>query len=705
MSLTFTLSGTPLTGIPVPGLPGSGMPWQLKEAADKGSSDTGTFHLDDEAAAYDLPPWGPLRVTESAASPTMLAAGYLTNRSVARGKVALQAGTERQWDPTVIDLNVLLSDRIIETSDGKRPAETDIARIDWLLASGYLPLGDAGFIDRSAPVPIPASDYIGRTPSDVLAECSNESGKNYFVRWEDSCNFPDLNSPWGAIVSDYVAPYLSGGIYVPSSADLLGDSYDTSVAPFFPASPTYADRYSPITYPPYGAVLVDGTNDGVKLDTSRSDNSTTGIIASLDADSSGTHWFLDLAPLGTPVVEHLVLLNWDDGMGVFFHPSEVSVLIAASNDPAVRLGGGAGGWTTIITDDQIRSYGTIDSGTYVATFSPPLKYRFWAVFVSAAWTSKVSYAQDASWLLLWSAARQGPGPALCYHDPLWSGDSSSLRLSNDPADIDNVTTWGYDAGPNAASLEQDPAKLFSGCHFEYSGGHVYVENPATRTSYFNLERFGRDTRASDMNCTTAADANRLVDKFLARAAFEAATLRNLKIHKLPAALVNSVRQGQRIQVKMAHAPGLTGWTWMSIAHRTVEPYTVGLYDVSLEPALPVLTGFRGGGFGHTDPIQPGKWVRNTGQVVSPTSDPVNALRGQPVTPVQIGVGDGSTKIYNLGSPYLPGSVRIHLDGQPLPQDAITELDPVHGTIALGFAPAGPLGSVAGQAISATWQVG
>jgi hypothetical protein len=81
--------------------------------------------------------------------------------------------------------------RVIRGSDGNRPAETDVARINWIIGSAYTAtVSDAGLISSTGPVNMDATDYRGRYPADVAADCGNASQKNYFVYFDEATWHP-----------------------------------------------------------------------------------------------------------------------------------------------------------------------------------------------------------------------------------------------------------------------------------------------------------------------------------------------------------------------------------------------------------------------------------------------------------------------------------------------------------------------------------
>ena len=226
---------TPITGqVRQPSSPGNPVgvsAWSLVEGAEKAATALSGLNVEDPSATSTLIGLQEVHVEDSLCTEPTVFAGFWDTRDVQRTET-LRTGTQRQWDAQTTDLNALLGDHII--GSGKRPAETDITRIYWLLASGYCPIGTAGYIDTSSPVTLPAADYTGRTAADVLAEASNLSNLNYFVRWEQLASFSDSYSPWLSGLSSYVAPTgtwqramariaprISGAVGGPSTASSL----------------------------------------------------------------------------------------------------------------------------------------------------------------------------------------------------------------------------------------------------------------------------------------------------------------------------------------------------------------------------------------------------------------------------------------------------------------------------------------------------
>jgi hypothetical protein len=150
--------------------------------------------VDDDAGSLDVPGLRAFAVNETDCSVKRLYSGYVTNRHILRGddkRQSLRISGKRQWDVDLVDYNMTLSRRVIRGSDGNRPAETDVERAQWIIASDYTPtVTDAGLIQTSGPVDMDPVDYRGRYPTDVLADCGNASGKNYFVYFDEPTNHP-----------------------------------------------------------------------------------------------------------------------------------------------------------------------------------------------------------------------------------------------------------------------------------------------------------------------------------------------------------------------------------------------------------------------------------------------------------------------------------------------------------------------------------
>lgn len=156
----------------------------LIQAAEKGTLSTSAISLDDPSANLTIVGLKSFNINEADATPVRLFSGFTADRDVDRFESGI-TGAARRWDITLNDLNYVFGQNIIDGSNGNRPEETDIARISWLRSAGYLPLSDNGLINTASPVTLDAADYRGQYPLDVISECSEMSGKNFWAYNDD----------------------------------------------------------------------------------------------------------------------------------------------------------------------------------------------------------------------------------------------------------------------------------------------------------------------------------------------------------------------------------------------------------------------------------------------------------------------------------------------------------------------------------------
>ncbi len=198
-----------------------GVGFSLVESAELGYIGMSRVTVDDVAGSLDLVGLHPFHVAETACTWGRLFTGYFADRNIVRA-ASLRLGASRVWDCTVTDQNASMQFEIIRNSGANRPAETDIARITWLLGSGFTgPVGSSTtFIDSSGAVDMDASDYRGRTMADLLSDCSQQSGKNYFLTYDETAN---------QIILHYYAGTSSLNTSTQKISNVLGDADGTTI--------------------------------------------------------------------------------------------------------------------------------------------------------------------------------------------------------------------------------------------------------------------------------------------------------------------------------------------------------------------------------------------------------------------------------------------------------------------------------------------
>ena len=164
--------------------------------AQLGAVGISSLQLDDPAAnvGHDGDAIGGLKqvaITESACpvGRRRIWTGYTGDRRYARGSNdSLFMGSARRIDATLVDLNSFLSFRIFTEEGANRPAETDLERIAWLLGDSIMDdsLFDEGLVASTGGVDMDAVDYRGQRPADLLNDCSQQSGRNHFVVYNET---------------------------------------------------------------------------------------------------------------------------------------------------------------------------------------------------------------------------------------------------------------------------------------------------------------------------------------------------------------------------------------------------------------------------------------------------------------------------------------------------------------------------------------
>lgn len=143
--------------------------------------------------------------TSAPAGAQVIGNGFLGTKTVTRGSWAV-GPLARTYTAGLADSNTLISRRLVVGADGARPAETDVQRVQWLMTTTEANQfnGSATYINTSGPVAMDAVDYRGQSVEGILNDCSQASGKNYWVIYEESLGEFSLWYDW-----DYSATYSS----------------------------------------------------------------------------------------------------------------------------------------------------------------------------------------------------------------------------------------------------------------------------------------------------------------------------------------------------------------------------------------------------------------------------------------------------------------------------------------------------------------
>lgn len=154
--------------------------FELSEYAEEGSVAMSTVTLDDPDSSIVIGGHRLFYVVEDEIEygETRIFCGYTADRTYQRGIYELG----RQIRLTVTDGNIVWGRRVMVGADCKRPAETDVARMQWLLTTAESGLiGDDTYLSTGSPVEMDAADYRGQMMQSVADDCAQASGKNWGV--------------------------------------------------------------------------------------------------------------------------------------------------------------------------------------------------------------------------------------------------------------------------------------------------------------------------------------------------------------------------------------------------------------------------------------------------------------------------------------------------------------------------------------------
>lgn len=160
--------------------------FSFQETAYRGEVGQGGFDVDTEALAVDVAAWKDVEADDSDGG--RIFTGQTIDRGLGRGPYTTDA--DAQWDVQVVDINTVMDDILLRTSEWNRPEETDVARMQdlvaYMVAQGYA-IGD-DYLSTSDPETLDAYDYrkTGSYPRTVADTCAEQSDKNWFLKYDQA---------------------------------------------------------------------------------------------------------------------------------------------------------------------------------------------------------------------------------------------------------------------------------------------------------------------------------------------------------------------------------------------------------------------------------------------------------------------------------------------------------------------------------------
>lgn len=174
----------------------------------------------------------------------------------------------------------------------------------------------------------------------------------------------------------------------------------------------------------------------------------------------------------------------------------------------------------------------------------------------------------------WDQPHAGIG--LWLLDPGGDTWSALARISNVLSDVDGELPV-YRPLYGNARLVRSPSRIASGVSLRFSGGRVYLTNPAVLDTYAYF-----DHSAPMANVKTTAAAVVLASTFLGQSTKQDDRITTTV--RVPAAQVNNIRAGQWIDARFSHLPGYGSYVACRVMSRGVlqDEETDQLYKLVLE---------------------------------------------------------------------------------------------------------------------------
>jgi hypothetical protein len=168
--------------------------WELTEKAEEGAVGSGTMWLADPDMDLDIDGLRNYYVLEDASEATdnVLFGGFAIDPELSRGE---QGGmfydpVARNWQIQLTDRNGFWNRRVMVGADCKRPAETDVERMQWLFGSSEANWieDDTTYMSTASAANMDKNDYRGQYLNQIVDDAAQAStvGKNWWVQLQET---------------------------------------------------------------------------------------------------------------------------------------------------------------------------------------------------------------------------------------------------------------------------------------------------------------------------------------------------------------------------------------------------------------------------------------------------------------------------------------------------------------------------------------
>lgn len=143
-----------------------GSDWEFTTSALSGTISFSGVPMDDPSGDLTIQGLKGFIGEETACSLTRTFTGYVDTRTFNRGRPSHRLAASRLQTVQLVDVNAVAGFRVLKGLEAKRPAETDVERVAWLLGTDEFGVyvQDLGFVSTDDPRNLDAFDSAGPIP-------------------------------------------------------------------------------------------------------------------------------------------------------------------------------------------------------------------------------------------------------------------------------------------------------------------------------------------------------------------------------------------------------------------------------------------------------------------------------------------------------------------------------------------------------------
>lgn len=616
--------------------------FRFAECAYRGQVGTGGFDFEDAGATVTLVGHVDFWANESESSPVRFFTGRFAARGIGRG-AALRTGSAKQWQSGVVDVNTLFDDILLRNADANRPAETDVARMTWLLTSGALPSVGDNFLSGSNTSSMAAQDYRGRHARDVADECAEQAGKNYYLIADGSTIelSYDIPTTTARQATGAISSVLAEVHPDPLTATVFGPSWGSDSA----LARDPGRRYSGVQVDwEGGSVFVENlTTKAIRqreiaiYNSAAKTAAQATIIANQFLEAAATEEDTLTCPLVLPASK----------LGLYLVGQTVE-----TNFP--HLGGAR---TYFISKRTIGPWeGVADRYLVILSLAEPVKITRFR-----------------------GRAPEPPGGGAA-EPPVACGITDSFNRADGSGPSDSGLVWFVNAG--------SPGVISNELELPPNSSYLLTFDAPMANPFYARWEFECPVGVTDVAMTVGCLSIEFV------VGVPGVTF-SVRVSGSPASMSFTVQAGRRYMARVEATIGILGRLQMW-EKADLEPTGWGILHINGAGSANSFAEFNNGG-GSVSMFVDNLDITGLNRCTQEDSD--IAYQGAMYGPVLIATADGVTSIFTLpaypGGGYVPGTLSVYVDGMWQP---VTQTDPAAGTFDLVVDPD------AGDVIYAGWRV-